>query len=244
MKKVIIIFFLFFINIYAQKDTVLSDVYKWKEPSGNKIQLLKGNTTDLKDFIVSASILKSEESLKEKSENESLIIIKDGKLKISIKNDEKILGPGSIAYIMPDDEYLLENSEEKDAVFYQFLYEPKPDYKNEKNISNSFMIDWNEINFNPHDRGGVRQYFDKSTHLLKRFEMHVTTLNAGIKSHEPHTHRAEEIVLMIDGNAEMQIDDEFKKASSGDLIFLGANVPHAIKNIDNKPITYFAFQWE
>jgi (S)-ureidoglycine aminohydrolase len=80
--------------------------------------------------------------------------------------------------------------------------------------------------------------------MSKRFEMHVTTLNEGLKSHDPHTHRAEEIVLMINGNSEMQIGENFYKGSVGDLFFLGSNIPHAIRNVGAGSCMYFAIQWE
>ncbi len=74
--------------------------------------------------------------------------------------------------------------------------------------------------------------------------MHVTTLKEGVRSHDPHTHRAEEIVLMIAGNTEMQIGEKFYKGTTGDFYYLGSNVLHAIKNVDTKPCMYFAFQFE
>ena len=87
-------------------------------------------------------------------------------------------------------------------------------------------------------------FFEQGTAMSKRFEMHVTTLKEGIRSHDPHTHRAEEIVLMIEGNTEMQIGQTFVKGTNGDLYYLGSNVLHAIRNIDTKPCMYFAFQFE
>jgi (S)-ureidoglycine aminohydrolase len=80
--------------------------------------------------------------------------------------------------------------------------------------------------------------------MMKRLEIHVTTLNAGLKSHEPHTHRAEEIVLMIEGNTEMQIGESFCKGKEGSIFFLGSNISHAIRNEGTKPCTYFAIQFE
>ncbi len=74
--------------------------------------------------------------------------------------------------------------------------------------------------------------------------MHVTTLNAGLTSHDPHTHIAEEIVLIIEGNTEMIIGDTICKANQGDLYFLGSNVLHGIKNTGDKPAIYFAYQWD
>ena len=74
--------------------------------------------------------------------------------------------------------------------------------------------------------------------------MHVTTLKEGLKSHEPHTHRAEEIVWILEGETEMQLGNEVVKTAVDGFYYLGSNVPHAIKNIGTKPATYFAFQFE
>jgi (S)-ureidoglycine aminohydrolase len=49
--------------------------------------------------------------------------------------------------------------------------------------------------------------------------------------------------LIISGEASMQIGEEHKKASAGDLIFLGSQVPHALTNVGKGTVEYFAFQW-
>ena len=74
--------------------------------------------------------------------------------------------------------------------------------------------------------------------------MHVTTLNEGIKSHEPHTHRAEEIILVIDNKTEMQIGSDFYKGVTGDIYYVASNIAHAIRNDGVGPCMYFAFQFE
>jgi (S)-ureidoglycine aminohydrolase len=74
--------------------------------------------------------------------------------------------------------------------------------------------------------------------------MHATRLNAGMNSHAPHTHVQEEIILMLEGEATMHIDGKELKTSVGDVIFLDANVPHAITNTGDIPCEYFAFQWK
>ena len=119
------------------------------------------------------------------------------------------------------------------TTYYVFKFKSNlPDIQRAKDAGGSFFMDWNDIKFNPHDRGGVRQYFNRPTATMKKFDIHVTTLNAGIKSHEPHTHKAEEIILMMEGNAEEEIGDAVKKSTTGDLIYLESMIPHAIKNMD------------
>jgi (S)-ureidoglycine aminohydrolase len=113
-----------------------------------------------------------------------------------------------------------------------------------KSSENSFVKDWNKIEYKPHDRGGRRDFFELPTSMCKRFEMHVTSLNAGLKSHDPHTHRAEEIVLILEGKTEMQIENKFYKATEGDVIFLSSGSLHGIRNEGTTPCSYFAFQFE
>ena len=80
--------------------------------------------------------------------------------------------------------------------------------------------------------------------MSPRLEMHVSTLNPALKSHEPHTHRAEEIVLLMEGQTSMQIGYAFFRGKPGSVYYLGSNVLHAIKNEGTRPATYFAFQFE
>ncbi|MCB0732243.1 MAG: cupin domain-containing protein, partial [Ignavibacteriae bacterium] len=80
--------------------------------------------------------------------------------------------------------------------------------------------------------------------MLKYFSLHVTTLNPGINSHEPHTHTCDEMVIMIEGNTEMQIGNENFNGKDGDVYFLGANIPHAIINVGKESCMYYAFHCE
>ena len=176
---------------------------------------------------------------------EHLLLMKDGILKIGIKDRNWSVGSGSIALLMPGDNFTLQKGGGNSCSFYVMKYRSKSPLNKTASASEvSFVKDWNEIQFKPHDRGGIRNYFEKTTPMSKRFEMHVTTLNEGLKSHEPHTHRAEEIVLIIDNKTEMQIGNQFYKGSTGDIYYLGSNVPHAIQNIGTGTCTYFAFQFE
>jgi (S)-ureidoglycine aminohydrolase len=190
---------------------------------------------------------KSGPQAKHRHDEEVMVVVKEGSLKVSIENKSEILGPGSIAFAIPKDELGVENVGAGKASYYIFKFTALKDSSNmQRAVSGggSFMMNWNNIEFKAHDKGGVRQYFNRATGTLHKLDIHVTTLNAGLKSHEPHTHKAEEIVLMIDGNAEMQIGNDLRKASSGDLYYLGSNVSHAIRNDDTKPITYYAIQWQ
>ena len=115
MKK---IFFFLFINItltsFGQKnDSILSGVYYWnklepiKEETRVRRQVLEGKTFALEYFEIHASTLepgKAPHPPHTHADQEELMIVKEGQVKITIAGQSKILGPGSIAFAMPGDE--------------------------------------------------------------------------------------------------------------------------------------------
>jgi len=83
----------------------------------------------------------------------------------------------------------------------------------------------------------------------QRMDLHSTVLNPGQASHDPHHHRAEEMLIMLDGNVEMYLgpgekDGKRKKATNGDIIYLVSNEYHNITNVGTRPAVYFALQFE
>ena len=175
-------------------------------------------------------------------DEEYLMLIKKGTLAITIKDSSWSIGSGSIALLMPTEKYAIQNTSGESCSYYLMKYRSKT--PTNKTSGSSFVKDWDKIEFKPHDKGGIRHYFERPTAMCKRLEMHVTTLKEGIKSHEPHKHRAEEIVLVIDNKTEMQIADKFYKGGAGDVYYLGSNVSHAIRNDGKGTCMYFAFQFE
>ncbi|MFA9389448.1 MAG: cupin domain-containing protein [Prolixibacteraceae bacterium] len=173
-----------------------------------------------------------------------MIIIKEGKLNVTIGEVSKVLGKGSIAVFMPGEEHLHYNTGDTPATYYVIMFKAREPFGKDSISPGSFMIDFDELTFHPHDKGGLWEYYRRSTSMFKYAEMHVTKLNANIKSHEPHTHGAAEIILMISGNSEMQIDDLLYQGTTGDLFYLESDVPHAIRNTGDEPCMYFAFQWK
>lgn len=230
-------------------------MHSWKNPV-EKIEkniltaiLFEGSAYDMEYLQMSANALipsKKKTALQVLENEEHLLIIKSGTLNISLKDSIWSIGPGSIAVLMPAAKYSLQNSNNDPTNYFLMRYRSKlpADAKRGKSSEGSFVKDWNNLEFKAHERGGVRRYFDRATVMCKRFEMHVTTLKEGMKSHEPHTHRAEEIILIIDNKTEMQIGDKFYKGGAGDVYYLGSNVSHAIRNDGVGPCTYFAFQFE
>lgn len=255
MKNTIIFLFAMFISLAAQDKSVQSGVYHWKDLAFaetrqiKKSEIFEGSTALLKSLKTEVIILNPVENNSitfSPSIEQRLIIVKDGNPSFILDGKEKLLGPQSIITVSPNDNLVCRTSGNESATVYVFSYNTgKPaDISRVDTAGSSFMINFNDLEFHPHDKGGLWDYYRKPTAMFGYTEMHVTSLNGNIKSHEPHTHNAAEFVLMISGNSEMQIGNEFYKAEAGDLYYLESNVPHAIQNISNEPCRYFAIQWE
>lgn len=254
-QTVLLLFTLVSYYSIAQVSPVLSQVYNWENlpviqgESRDRRQMIDGSTVDLLSLEIHTSTLepgKAPHPSHTHIDEEELIIVKEGKLKATIKDQTRILGPGSVAMAIPGEEHGFFNGGDTRTTYYILKFKSKSPLNAErgKNAGGSFMIDWNDVAITASERGGRRNIFDRATSMFSRFEMHVTTLNKGLVSHAPHQHRAEEIIILIKGKAEMQIGDTHNKMEPGDLVFLESQVLHALKNVGDEPCEYFAFQWQ
>ena len=243
-------------SLTAQKtDSIKSGVYAWnklqpkKEKSSISRQILKGETLDLAYFEIHASTLEpamAPHPAHVHGDTEELIVVKEGTVKLTINGVSNLLGPSSIAVVMPGDEHGIENAGSSEATYYIMKLKSRYPTNNEraKKAGGSFVVNWDTVAVHKTDKGEHRDIFDTPTSQFARFDVHATTLNAGQVSHAPHTHRAEEMILLIKGNVQMQIGNSFYKASAGDIIFLTSGILHALNNTGNEPCEYFALQWQ
>jgi (S)-ureidoglycine aminohydrolase len=264
MKKLFTIpfFVLVFIQISFGQELLetVSKVYSWKDqsvktrPQGEVRQLMEGTTPTFKLLKVHATTLNPKSRMRENAytqENEELILVKEGVLTVTIEGETKELKAGGIALIMSGDLRATENKTDAKVTYYVFQINSKEnvDIERAKKAGGSVLLNFDEIPFKAHDKGGRRNFFDKATSMATRFEMHVTTLKQGLESHDPHTHIAPEIILMIDSGdskneAEFHINGQWYPCGISDVSFVNSKVPHAIRNTSKGSITYFAFQFE
>lgn len=226
---------------------VLANSLQAKSP--NSKQIFAGSSAVLLWQEMTMETINPKISLKKIFEagdkKERFIIVKKGPIEFVLNGQVKTMDRGSVVLVLPGDELTIHNDGAEPAEFYEMIYESKQPVNMEraKAAGPSFMMDWKDMVFKPHDKGGVRQLFDRKTAMFNRFDIHVTQLNEGNKSHDPHQHKNEEIILMLEGNAEMQIGTNHEKANPGDVVFLTSNVLHNLSNIGKGACLYFAIQW-
>jgi mannose-6-phosphate isomerase-like protein (cupin superfamily) len=92
--------------------------------------------------------------------------------------------------------------------------------------------------------------FEGATPNVDRMSVHYSVLAPGHSPHPPHAHCEEEILLVIDGEAELIIGRDSdgsevrrEKMQRGDFVYYPAFQYHTISNASARPVTYLMFKW-
>lgn len=237
---------------YSQNEALTSAVFSYQNTPKIEDQhristpFFKHKSTQfLEDFSIHHTVLKPKHTLRPahiQKEQEELLIVDEGELSVSINNETKVLGPGSAFVILPGDEQMMNNLSDSNTGYYVLIYKSKKAEQNKEKGKSQFY-DFKETVFKAHNKGGRRDYMNRPTAMFDRLEMHATYLNSGLQSHAPHRHLADEIILMLDGEATMNIDGKDLKAQKGDFYYMPSNCLHGITNTGKTQAAYLAFQF-
>ena len=207
---------------------------------------LSGSTRDLANLDIHLLSLKAHQSSPGyMSEADLLIIVKEGRLKITSAGKTKVLGPGGVGLFSTGNQITLANPGSATANYYLFTFvSRRTEFPDNPKQTAPFLLDWTEMPMKTTDKGESRQIFNQPTHYFQKIDMHATTLNEGQVSHPPHMHRNEEIILIRSGDVQMYIGGQYHKAKAGDIVFLTSGTPHALENKTKGRCEYFALQWQ
>jgi quercetin dioxygenase-like cupin family protein len=234
---------------------VESGVYRWDEApvkQGDKREsrtFLQGTSPNLEFFRIHATTQlpgATPGNAHANEDAEECIIVKEGTMKITIEDQGKLLGPGGVILLMPQQMHSIENVGDQPLSYYVMKYKSRKPMSIERGqtAGGSLMLDPREPELRPSARGGGRAYFDRETAMCERFEMHVTRLDRKGPSHDPHQHEESEIILVISGDTEITIDGKEYRGSAGDFYFMETPLMHGVRNATDNPCTYFAFKWK
>jgi mannose-6-phosphate isomerase-like protein (cupin superfamily) len=99
-------------------------------------------------------------------------------------------------------------------------------------------------------RWHLHHLFAGATTNVSDMSAHVLVLSSGHSPHAPHAHPEEEILIVLDGQAELVIaPDETglnarcEHLSAGSFVYYSAFQFHTIRNVTATPITYLMFKW-
>ncbi len=100
--------------------------------------------------------------------------------------------------------------------------------------------------------GGWKPYqlFGGVTPILSHMNCHTSVLSSGHCPHPPHAHHEEELLIILDGEAELIIADSnswdgarVERVAKGAFAYYPAFQHHTIRNSSGQPLTYLMFKW-
>jgi quercetin dioxygenase-like cupin family protein len=257
MKTVfIIVMFSFMINDQTQLSAVQPGVYHWLDQTvkisedRESRKILEGTSPHMEYLEIHATTQypgAKPSTAHANKDIEECIIVKEGTMKATIEGRNQILGPGGVILLMPRQMHSVENIGDGNLTYYVMRYRSRKAMDLQRGIAagGSLMLNADSLTYKPSPDGfkGGRAYFDRSTAMCERFEMHVTQLSKKGPSHNPHAHIETEIILMISGKTEMTIDGKEYKAEAGDFYFMNSQLLHGVRNASDEPCSYFAYKW-
>jgi uncharacterized cupin superfamily protein len=92
--------------------------------------------------------------------------------------------------------------------------------------------------------------FRGATADIKAMRCHASVLDPGRQPHPPHRHEDEELLIVLDGEAELVLEDYprsggtfVQAAGRGSFAYYPAGFAHTIRNSSDRPVTYLMFKW-
>jgi len=103
----------------------------------------------------------------------------------------------------------------------------------------------------PVKRWRAYNQFRGPTRTLDRMSCHISVLSPGHHPHPPHIHPEEEVLIVLDGEVEIELADDPSGAGSrrlrlrrGMLSYYPPTQHHTIHNASAGPTTYLMFKWQ
>jgi quercetin dioxygenase-like cupin family protein len=131
------------------------------------------------------------------------------------------------------------------------LVPPPPACPESTRVLSSFVqpveLPWAE---DPKKQWRSDSFFRASSPVLQYIASHISVLSSGHSPHPIHTHAAEEIRVVLSGEAEVLLSNDLSEDNAsreslpaGTFSFCPAFQPHAIRNPHDVPVTYLVLYW-
>lgn len=93
-------------------------------------------------------------------------------------------------------------------------------------------------------------FYRGSTPVLRHLSCHASILEPGCSPHPPHNHLDEEILVILEGEADIVIADSeddsrprVEQMRPGDMVYYPSYQFHTIRCSGEAPVTYFMYRW-
>ncbi|MFI1744303.1 cupin domain-containing protein [Thalassobellus sediminis] len=255
MKNILTIISCFFtITIMAQLESVKAGAYKWADhpvkvgEDRESRKILEGVSPHFEYLEIHATTQfpgAKPSTAHANDDIEECIIVKEGLMKVTLEGKSTVLGVGGVFLLMPQQMHSLQNIGDTNLTYYVMRFKSKKKMNIERGETSggSLLLNPQNLVSKPSSRGARRAYFDRSTAMCERFEMHVTRLDSKGLSHDPHEHVETEMILVLSGETEMMIEGKNYTGITGDFYFTPSQLFHGISNASDKPCSYLVLKW-
>ena len=103
------------------------------------------------------------------------------------------------------------------------------------------IVRWDEARAFRHVRGFKMPYIDEGCGA-NQLRMHVSVINPGESSHPAHEHAGEEIVYILEGEAEVLLGEERRTVGPMTAIFCPEQVTHGLRNAGAVPVRFMVIR--
>jgi quercetin dioxygenase-like cupin family protein len=103
----------------------------------------------------------------------------------------------------------------------------------------SQAYDSDKIPYKGDDKKKGRRFFFAQTHAGFKVECHETVLGPGLETHPPHKHEHEEIMMVVAGTVEANLDGVKQTVPAGSVVVFGSNQMHNARNAGTTPSRYY-----
>lgn len=107
----------------------------------------------------------------------------------------------------------------------------------------SSNFSWDELKVDPTATGEKRSVFSEPTTTLDQLAVHITTVKPHERSHAPHRHWEEELIIVKEGTIESMQNGETVTLGPGSVIFEASNDLHGLRNVGDTPASYYVVKW-
>ncbi len=87
----------------------------------------------------------------------------------------------------------------------------------------------------------TRAVFNGATSRGLGVELHMTEIPAGEAPHGSHRHVHEELVFVLEGTIEVDIEGHKSRIGPGSVAYMGTNEEHGLRNAGTTPARYYLF---
>jgi mannose-6-phosphate isomerase-like protein (cupin superfamily) len=91
--------------------------------------------------------------------------------------------------------------------------------------------------------GKLGIYLDGDTPGSSKFVTGRLVLDPKQTPHPPHTHVEEEVMVIEQGDGEIDVDGKITKVGPGSVMYTSPNIPHGIANTGDTPIVFYFIKW-